>query len=118
MKNIEYNDPEDMAFKMEWTYHEIAQIVDTKNIVATTERYTLPPGYYETSYSNSMLRNLLPKEVKVNITIDDIRLKSNLNTNKTIRFTKRSFLYTILGFTPFFFGPLVDFDGLNNIRYI
>ena len=35
-----------------------------------------------------MLKSLLPIEVKVNITIDDIRLKSNLTTNKTIRFTK------------------------------
>ena len=65
-----------------------------------------------------MLKNLLPKEVKVNITIDDIRLKSNLNTNKLIRFTKRSFLYTILGFTQFLSGPLVDFHGLIKIRYI
>ena len=44
LKNIEFNGPEDIAFKMEWTYHEFAEIVDTKNIVASTERYTLAPG--------------------------------------------------------------------------
>ena len=38
-----------------------------------------------------MVKSLLPKEVKVNITIDDINLKSNLTNNKLIRFTKKSF---------------------------
>ena len=46
---------------------------------------------YEIIDFNFMLKSLLPKEVKVNITIDDIRLKSNLTTNKTIKFTKKSF---------------------------
>ena len=44
-----------------------------------------------------MLKSLLPKEVKVKNKIDDIRLKSNLTTYKTIRFTKKSFFYRILG---------------------
>ena len=46
-----------------------------------------------------MLKSLLPEEVKVNVTTDDIRLKSNLTTNKTIRFTKKSFFFVISGFT-------------------
>ena len=37
-----------------------------------------------------MLKSLIPKEVKVTIT-SDIRLKSNLTTSKTIRFTKKPF---------------------------
>ena len=37
--------------------------------------------------------------MKVNITIDDIRLKSNSITNKAIRSTKGSFFYIFLGFT-------------------
>ena len=45
-----------------------------------------------------MLKSLLPKELKVIITIDDIRLKSNLKSIQTIIFTKRSFFYTTLGF--------------------
>ena len=36
-----------------------------------------------------MLKSSLPDEVKVNITIDDIRLKSNLTTDKTIKVTKK-----------------------------
>ena len=36
--------------------------------------YTLPSGVYEISDSSFMLNNLLPEEVKKNITIDDVRL--------------------------------------------
>ena len=49
--------------------------------------------------------------MKVNITIDDIRLKSNLKINQTPIFTERSFFYTILGFTQSRSYPLDDIDG-------
>ena len=55
-----------------------------------------------------MLKPLLPKEAKVNITIDDIRLKSNLTTNKSIRFTENIFFYTILNFIQSHSGELAD----------
>ena len=38
-----------------------------------------------------MLKSFFPDEVKIDITIDDIRLKSISTTSKTIRFTKTSF---------------------------
>ena len=91
LKNIEYNDLEYMAFRMELTYHEVAEILDMKNFNASTTRYTFPPGIYEISDNNLMLKSLLPDDIKVNITVDDNRLRSNLITNKTMRFTKRSF---------------------------
>ena len=55
-----------------------------------------------------MLNFLFPDDVEVNITIDDIRLKSNLTTNKTIRFTKIYFFYTILGFSQSKSGVIGD----------
>ena len=58
-----------------------------------------------------MLKSLLPGKVKVNITIDDIRLKSDSIINKTIRFTEKSFFNTILGFTESHSGVLVDIPG-------
>ena len=58
-----------------------------------------------------MLKSLLPKEVKVNITNDDFRLKSKLTTNKTSRFTKKSFYYVILGFTDSCSGELGKIPG-------
>ena len=58
-----------------------------------------------------MSKSLLPDDVKVAITIDDIRLKSNLITNKTIKVTGKSFSYTILGFNQSHSGPLGDFKN-------
>ena len=53
--------------------------------------YTQEPGIYENSDNIFMSKNLLPSEVKIDITIDDITLKSNLTTNKSTRLAKRSF---------------------------
>ena len=78
--------------------------MDVKYITGSTIGYTLPPCVYKTTDNNSMIKSLLPKEVKVKITIDDIGLKSNLTINKTIRFTKKSFSYTKLGFTESHLG--------------
>ena len=58
-----------------------------------------------------MLKFLLPKELKVYNAVDDIRLKSNLTTNKTIRFTENSFFYVIFGFTQSHSGPLDNING-------
>ena len=64
---------------------------------------------------NNTLKYILPNNVKVNITIDDIRLKSNLKTNQTLLFTKKSFFYTILGYTQSHQGPLNDIEGFYQI---
>ena len=64
---------------------------------------------------NNILNNILPNNVKVNITIDDIRLKADLKTNQTIIFTEKSFFYTILGFTQSRSYPLDDIDGFYQI---
>ena len=58
-----------------------------------------------------MLKSVLPKEVKVNITIEVFSLKSNLTTSKTIRFSRKLSFYTILGFTQSHSGVLCDIDG-------
>ena len=58
-----------------------------------------------------MLKSLLPKVVELIITIDDVRLTSKLTTNKTLRFTKMLFFYTILGFTGSHSGDFGDIEG-------
>ena len=58
-----------------------------------------------------MLKFPLAKEVKVNVTIDNIRLKSNSTTNKTIGFTKKTFFFVFLGFTQSHSGQWGDIDG-------
>ena len=53
-----------------------------------------------------MLKSLLPEDENVNITNDEIKLRSKLTTNKTMTFTKKSFFYTVSGFNPSHLGPL------------
>ena len=53
-----------------------------KYINASTIGYTLEPGIYEIGDSNLMIKSLLPTEVKVNNTIDDVRLRSISATRK------------------------------------
>ena len=52
------------------------------NIDAWSTGYTLPTGRYEVTNNNLLLKSLLPDKVKLNITKNDIRLKSNLTTKK------------------------------------
>ena len=40
---------------------------------------------------NNTLKYILPDNVKVSVTLDDVRLKSNLKTNQTSFFAKKSF---------------------------
>ena len=111
IKNVEYNDIEDRAFRLELTYYEIENIIDKKYIDTSSTGYTLSEGIYEISDFNLMINSLLPDEVKVNITIDHIRLGSNLTTNKTIWPTKKSFFKTILVFTQSHSRPPSDIAG-------
>ena len=95
---------------MRLSYDEIMNILDLKYIPTKRTGYSLNPGIYEVVDLNNTLKHIFPDNVKVNITIDDIRfrLKSNLKINQTLIFTKRSFFYTILGFTQSRSYPLDD----------
>ena len=110
LKNVNYNDLADLVYRLQVTYDEIIDIIDLKYIVGSTKGYTLPPGIYEIIEINFMLKSSLPKETKVNITIDDVRLKSNW-TNKKIRFTKMSTFYVFLGFPQSHSRELGDIRG-------
>ena len=86
------NDLEDLVHGFQLTYDENIDIIHLEFITGSPEKYTLPPGINEIVDNNFMLKSLLPKEVEVIFTFDDVRLKSNLTTKKTIRFTKKSFV--------------------------
>ena len=49
---------------------------------------------YETIDINFMLKSLPPGEIKVKITVDEIRLRSNSTTNKTYMITKKNIYST------------------------
>ena len=64
---------------------------------------------------NNTLKYILPDNVKVIVTIDDIKLKSYIKTNQTLIFTEKSFFYSILGFTQSRSYPLDDIDGFYQL---
>ena len=80
-----------MVHRLQLTYDEIVDTLDVKYKAGSTVGYTLVPGIYEFSDINLMIKSLLPNKVKVKNIIDDIRLKLVITTNKTVRFTNKSF---------------------------
>ena len=100
---------------MQLTYDEIIDILDLKNIPTRRTDCSLNPGIFEVIDLNTSLKYILPDNIKVNITKDDIRLKSNLKNNQTLIFTNKSIFYTIIGFTQSHQGPLNDIEGFYQI---
>ena len=115
LRNVKYNDLRDLIYRMRLSYDEIIDILDLEYIPTKRIGYSLNPGIYEVVDLNNTLKYILPNNVKVNVTIDDIRLKSNLKTNQTLIFTEKSFFYTILGFTLSRSYPLDDIDGFYQL---
>ena len=100
---------------MRLSYDEIMDILDLNYFPTERTGYSLNPRIYEVVDLNNTLNHILPDNVKVNITIDDIRLKSNLKINQTLIFTGKSFFYTILCFTQSRSYPLDDIDGFYHL---
>ena len=96
---------------MQLTYEEIIDVLDLKYNSTKRISYSLNPVIYEIVDLNNTLKHILPDNVKVTVTIDDIRLKSNLKINQTLIFTEKSFFYTILDYTQSHQGPLNDIGG-------
>ena len=80
-----------MVFIRELPHHEVAEIIDTKHFDASSTGLSLEPGKNRISEINLFLKSLLSVEVKVSLTINDFRLRSNLTTKKSKRFTEKWF---------------------------
>ena len=115
LKNVKYTDIEDLVYRMQLTYDEIIDVLDIKYISTKRIRFSLNPGIYEIVDLNNTLKHILPDNVEINVTIDDIRLKSNLKINQTLLFTEKSFFYTILAFTQSRSYPLDDIEGFYQL---
>ena len=77
--------------------------------------YSLNRSSYELVDLDKTIEYILPNNVKVSVTIDDVRLKSNLKINQTFIFSEKSFFHTILGFTSTLSLPLDDIDGFYQL---
>ena len=115
LKKVKYNDLEELVYRMRLSYDEIMHILDLKYIATKRTGYSLNPGIYEIVDLNNTLKHILPDNVKLNVTIDDIRLNSNLKIIQTLIFTEKSFFYTILGFTQSRSYPLDDIDAFYQL---
>ena len=115
LRNVKYNDLRDLANRMQITYDEIIDILDLKFNPTRRTGYSLNPGIYEVVDLNNTLRDILPNNVKVSVTKDDVWLKYFLKTNQTLIFTEKSFFYTILGLTRSRSFPLDDIDGFYQL---
>ena len=91
MKNAKCNDLEDLVYRFHLTYDENIDILDIKYFPTKRTGYSLNPGIFEVIGLNNTLKYTLSDNVKVNVTIDDVRLKSNLEINQILIFTEKSF---------------------------
>ena len=115
LRNVKYNDLKHLVFRMELTYNENIDIIDLEYIPTKRIGYSLIPGIYEVVDLNNTLKHILPNIVKISVTIDDIRLKSNLKINKILLFTEKPFFCTILSFTQSRSYPLDDIEGFYQL---
>ena len=100
---------------MQLNYDEIIALLDSKYIPIKSIGYKLNPGIYEVIDSNNSLKYIFLDNLRVIITIDDIRLKSNLKNIQTLFFTNKSFFHTVIGFTQSHQGPLNDNEKFYQI---
>ena len=91
LKTIKHRDLEDMVHSKQLTYDQIVDVLVVKYIAGSTKGYTIPPSICNIKEINLIFKSLFPKEVKLNFTFDDIRLKSNLTTKKQSGLLKKFF---------------------------
>ena len=115
LKNVKYNDIEDLVYRFKLTYDEIMDILDLKYIPTKRTGYSIEPNIYNVVDLNKTSKNILPTNVKIDITIDERKYKTDLKINQTLLFTNKSFFYTILGFTQSHSYPLEDIEGFYQL---
>ena len=81
-----------MVYRFQLTYDEIEDILNLEDLPTKRIGYSLRSGIYEVIDLNDTLKYILPNKVKVSVTVDDVRLKCNLNFNQTLIFTEKSFI--------------------------
>ena len=72
LKEAKYKDIRDLVHRMRLSYDEIMDIIDLKYISTKRTGYSLDPGIYEVDDLNKTLKYILPNNVKVTVSIDDI----------------------------------------------
>ena len=106
---------EDLVYRVQLTYDEIINILDLKYIPTKRMGYSIEPNIYNVVDINKTLKTILPNNVKINVSTDERKYKTDLKINQTLIFTNKCFFYTILGFTQSHSYPLDDIDGFYQL---
>ena len=93
LKNVKYKELKDLVYRFQLTCDESIDILDLKYIPKKEIGSSLNPGIYEVIDLNNTLKFVLTDNVEVGVTIDDVRLKSNLKYNQVLIFTEKSFFF-------------------------
>ena len=115
LKNVKDNELKDLVYRMQLIYDEMMDELELKYISPRRLGYSLNPGIYEVVDLNSTLKYISPDHVKASVTIDVVRLYSNLKTNQILITTNKSFSFTKLGFTQSPQGPLNNIERFYQI---
>ena len=75
LRNVKNNDLKALVYRMPLTYNEIIDILDLEYILTKKLGYSLNPGIYEVVGLNNTLKHISPDNMKVSVTIDNIRIK-------------------------------------------
>ena len=97
-KKLNNDDVKDLVYGFQLPYDEISDILDLYYIPTKGIGYSLNPGTYEVADLNNNLNYILTGNVKVSVTIDDVRLKLKLKINQTLNFTQKFFFLYNFGF--------------------
>ena len=95
---------------MQLTYDEIIDVLNLNYISTKRTGYYSKPNIYNVLDLENTLKNFLPDNVKIDVTIDERKYKTDVETNQTLIFTNKRFFYTILGSTQSHSYPLNDID--------
>ena len=74
---------------MQLTYNEIIDILDLEYIHTKRIGFSLNPNIYNVVDLNDSLKNILPDNVKINVTIDEKKYKTDVKINQTLIFTNK-----------------------------
>ena len=115
LKKAKYNDLEDLVYRMQLPFVDVRDILDLNYIPTKRIGYSLKPKINQISDINKTLKNILPDNVKIIVTIVEKKYKTNLENNQSLIFTNKSFVYTIPGFTRSHSYPIDDIDGFYQL---
>ena len=79
LEQTKYNDLENLFYRMQLTFVEVRDILDLKYVSTKRIGYSLKPNIYQISDMNNTLKNILPNNVEINVSIDEKIYKSFKN---------------------------------------